>query len=378
MKYLLITLILSFTFYGISRHFNSDNDLLLDEVSDMECSLYYEFGDSIIDLYNLKTVNHKKEDIQLFKECGNHKYRFMGDRYGITLKRDSILNDIFCTYTFIDPSKVKVKDPDFEVNYYDLPHELLVGGKEIRPYNFSHPSGIILIYEFPDSLHYHIYRMKYNGELTGHLRIRHSDVKMIQPNSAYFSRYLFPVDYRENYLVLSGNHFSDETKKTVVVNLIDMTSKEYDFNISAVIWDDFENGIKGFIIAPEKREYSEKSILKMLWLSDSTYLDLEIPYASEKCQTLLWGSQLFVANYHPISTGSSLHCFDIYTKKKLWEADVLQLNVDHSKYYNKVTISKYRDRIIMEGNEAYGNYLQIFEMHSGKRLAEFGDVVTKK
>jgi hypothetical protein len=29
----------------------------------------------------------------------------------------------------------------------------------------------------------------------------------------------------------------------------------------------------------------------------------------------------------------------------------------------------------MEGNEAYGKYLQIFDYKSGKRLAEFGDII---
>jgi hypothetical protein len=250
---------------------------------------------------------------------------------------------------------------------------MMKNGKEIQPFTLSHPLGIILIYEFPDSLYYHIYRMKYNGELTGHLRIMHTKIKDELTESGKMSisyeRYLYPYDYRENYLVLSGSWSSNEIRKTVVVNLVDMKMMEYDFALSSVIWDDFDGSAKGFILAPESREYSEKSTLKMFWKADSSYIELEIPYASEKCQTILWGSKLVVANYHPISTGSSLHCFDIYSKKILWTADVLQMNVDHSKYFNKVTISKYNDRIIMEGNEAYGNYLQIFEMHSVKRVA---------
>jgi hypothetical protein len=220
--------------------------------------------------------------------------------------------------------------------------------------------------------------MKYNGEMTGHLRIKHTEVKEEKKNEFHYDRYLYPFDYRENYLVFSGSGHSIENQKTMVVNLESMECKEYDFNLSAVIWDDFEREIKGYLLMPEGNEYGEKTTIKMFWKTDSSYTELEIPYASETCKTILWGNQLIVANYHRISTGSSLHCFDTYTKKKLWTADVLQMMVDHSKYYNKVTLSKYQNKIIMEGNEAYGNYLQIFEMSTGKRFAEFGDVVTKK
>lgn len=379
MKYLLLLIISSLTFYGISNHSSSTkNDYLLDRIEETECSRFYEFGDTVYDLFSLKPVNFKKEDIQLFKECSYYKNRFEGDRFGFHLTKDSVLKDRYCTYTFTNPSTVKVKDPDYEVNYYDLPHEMFDDGKEIQPYTLSHPSGIILIYEFPDSLFYHIYKMKYNGEIIGHLRVKHTSKDKTSGSEIHYSRYLYPYDYREDYLVFSGSGHWNEYEKTVVVNLNEMTLKEHDFDLSAVIWDDFDREIRGYLLMPEGNEYGEKTTIKMFWKRDSSYTELEIPYASETCKTILWGNQLIVANYNSISTGSSLQCFDTYTKKKLWKADVLQMMVDHSKYYNKVTLSKYHNFILMEGNEAYGNYLQIFEMNTGKRIAELGDVVTKK
>src|SRR5690606_32229672 len=97
-----------------------------------------------------------------------------------------------------------------------------------------------------------------------------------------------------------------------------------------------------------------------------------IDYADQACEFLLKGDLLYIANYHPIATGSSLHCFDLKTEKMKWTADVLQVNASHSEYYNKVTLSMYKDRLLMQGDEAYGSYLQIFDAESGKRLKQFG------
>jgi hypothetical protein len=56
-----------------------------------------------------------------------------------------------------------------------------------------------------------------------------------------------------------------------------------------------------------------------------------------------------------------------------WTADVKQINASHSEYANKVTLSMYKNKIVMEGNESYGNYVQLFDAETGKRLATFGD-----
>jgi outer membrane protein assembly factor BamB len=80
------------------------------------------------------------------------------------------------------------------------------------------------------------------------------------------------------------------------------------------------------------------------------------------------GETLYVSFYHGIATGSSLYAFTRSTGKLLWQADVKQLNVSHSEYYNTVLLSNWKNYIILEGIEAEGHYVQIFNKDTGERL----------
>ncbi len=106
---------------------------------------------------------------------------------------------------------------------------------------------------------------------------------------------------------------------------------------------------------------------------DSTKYEFEIKNGNPACDLILKNNLLYIANYHPIATGSSLHCFDLNSRKMKWTADVKQIMASHSQYSNKVILSMYKNKIIMEGDEAYGDYVQIFDAETGKRLAVFGD-----
>ena len=105
---------------------------------------------------------------------------------------------------------------------------------------------------------------------------------------------------------------------------------------------------------------------------NGTTHDFKLPYGEPSCNFLLKDSLLYIANYHPIATGSALHCFDIKAGKLKWTADVLQINASHSEYSNEVTLSLYKDKLLMEGDETNGDYLQIFDCQTGKRITWFG------
>jgi hypothetical protein len=48
------------------------------------------------------------------------------------------------------------------------------------------------------------------------------------------------------------------------------------------------------------------------------------------------------------------------------------LLVSHSKYFNNVYLKKYKDKVIMLGNEAYGDYIQVFLIEDGRKI--FSDI----
>jgi len=158
--------------------------------------------------------------------------------------------------------------------------------------------------------------------------------------------------------------FADKFK-THVLSMDDFTLTEFDKTANGLILDEKEENLVGFVT-------QEEDHFTILMTDNKTY-EFDIKYGSPACEFILKDNLLYIANYHPISTGSGLCCFDLNTSIMKWKADVKQVMASHSEYSNKVTLSMYKNKIIMEGNESYGDYVQIFEAETGKRLAAFGD-----
>ncbi|HMT12234.1 MAG TPA: hypothetical protein PKA39_11510, partial [Ignavibacteria bacterium] len=108
----------------------------------------------------------------------------------------------------------------------------------------------------------------------------------------------------------------------------------------------------------------------ILWKYNYNY---NVVYASS-VTALIHGDKLILALYHSISTGSDLLALDINTGKILWHANVDQVNASHSEYYNTVNLYAYKDKVLMEGIESYGKYLQVFDIKTGSTL--YSDLYT--
>jgi len=85
--------------------------------------------------------------------------------------------------------------------------------------------------------------------------------------------------------------------------------------------------------------------------------------------TLVVGDVLYIALFHRISTGAQLIAVNLATGALVWRADVVQMNVAHSQYWNDVSLEREGDRIVMHGYEASGCYTQTFALATGKRLS---------
>jgi hypothetical protein len=89
----------------------------------------------------------------------------------------------------------------------------------------------------------------------------------------------------------------------------------------------------------------------------------------DSATTLVAGDLLVVALFHRIATGASLIALDLHTGERRWTADVVQMRVGHSKYFNDVSLERRGDAIVMRGFEAFGCYEQRFELGTGRRLS---------
>jgi hypothetical protein len=165
---------------------------------------------------------------------------------------------------------------------------------------------------------------------------------------------------------------------TRILDLNTFEITEYDKIAHGIILDEKEEKLMGFVTSKKDYKAEKQPVNFEITMIDGKKFEFSIEYGDEACDFLMKDSLLYFANYHPISTGSSLHCFDMKTAKMKWTADVLQVNASHSEYWNKVTLSLYKNKLIIQGDEAYGSYLQIFDSETGKKLAHFGNVFEVK
>jgi hypothetical protein len=88
----------------------------------------------------------------------------------------------------------------------------------------------------------------------------------------------------------------------------------------------------------------------------------------ENVKSILLNDSLYIAIYSSVATGSSLICLNASSDKNIWNGEVKGLNISHDLYKNEVFIHKMGDRIIVAGEEAGGNLLQVIDYKTGKNL----------
>jgi hypothetical protein len=140
--------------------------------------------------------------------------------------------------------------------------------------------------------------------------------------------------------------------------------------------------IKDILWNAEQRYYAwvglvREPSLRIVVAMPGTILQLPLPkeYTSgdddfERKRIVAWHDyatrNFWIAVYHPFSTGAELYKYD--GEGNCQRLDVAQPNVSHSEYYNQVYLSQYKNRIILEGDESYSRYVQLFDASSSKRL----------
>ena len=168
------------------------------------------------------------------------------------------------------------------------------------------------------------------------------------------------VDSKKNLdIVWNVNKELDKNNDFLAIDTVIITdekSEKYELNISDKIID---NSIISYVI--QSKKFNTKEIM---W-EYSPKLALSL---GESMKYIVQENKLIIAVYCPIATGSDLICVDIYSGQEIWRADVKQLSIGHSKYSNNVFIKLIDNKIILAGNEAGGNYIQVIDAHTGKSL----------
>ncbi len=330
-----------------------------------ECSDLYLFDGSYISLEEnilIKMTETPKTD---FTKCSKFAHRFENP-ISDTVEANGFM---YCLENNKDKKKYKMhiyKDGKL-TKTVDLPVENPL--PEVHEYYIHllpYKNDVIMFMEDMYTTHYFVCKYNSDGDLLLRKDIEHTYITHPNSNENHYNRYLYYFGLTSNQMIFTSHIAFADKFKTILLSMDDFAITEYDKTAHGVILDENEEKLIGFVNEDEGHF--------TVYMTDNSKYEFDIKYGNPGCDFILKDSLLYIANYHPIATGSSLHCFDFKTKKMKWTADVLQVNASHSEYWNKVTLSIYKSKIIMQGDEASGSYLQIFDAESGKRLAHFGNV----
>jgi hypothetical protein len=329
-------------------------------LADDSCN-FYSFDSVWINLETLEASHSARCIGRNFKTDGKYAYRFHradeGDSVWLQRTLFKITNDRMLEITQGTVSqKIKLLS-QIPKSPHDHPWFLLKALSD----------EVVLLTDDDDSL-FTISGYNSNGNLLFKTTANRMKITHPQKNEDYYHNYLNYYGTTKREMVFTTGPFSEE-KGTEILNLHTGEKAKYDFQLSGYFSDSNNDSIAGLI-------EDKDSLMVIHTLDYGNIFTLKKLDWRNECECILFGDLLFYSVYSDISPGASLECFNLKTGKKQWTADVLQVYVPcSSQYSNQVCLSLYKNKIIMEGDEAEGNYVQVFDLNSGKRLAEFGAVV---
>ena len=161
-------------------------------------------------------------------------------------------------------------------------------------------------------------------------------------------------------------------EETVILDLATGLEKKLNFSLGGIIVDARDNTLRGTLKMDDKKKNIVVDLFNLPALSEvintTRHFTIENDGYGDAAKTILTDSLLIIAHYHNIATGCSVKAYDCRTGEIKWKGDVKQIMTAHSIYYNIVHLTLYKNKLILEGNEAHGSYLQVLDLNTGKNL----------
>jgi hypothetical protein len=223
---------------------------------------------------------------------------------------------------------------------------------------FSVPDGIIHVLRLTEKEGYHVKKYDADGNLLNEWKIPHTLFKKITDGFESVP-YLYYLGHTNRELIFSSLY--DKPDTTVILNLTNGKIRTMNYPASGFISNANNDSIAGVVYYDDSAKKFRVEINNRTWQTDN-------PEDNNSTRAVLKDSVLVLAEYPNISSGCDVNAYNAYTGKLLWKGDVIQMNIGHSEYYNTVYLTLFRDKLILEGIEAGGTYLQVLDFKTGKRL----------
>jgi hypothetical protein len=232
----------------------------------------------------------------------------------------------------------------------------LVSGNSVL---FSIPTGVICAIRLAEERGYRIIKYDENGKILNTWKIAHTLYKK-DGNMIESIPYLYFFGHTNSEMIFTGVSYS-KPMETLILNLNDGSQKKSTCLSAGMIFNPADGNLAGLV------QYNRDAKIFIVEIGSEKW---EIPNESyqDAAKTVLADSILVIAQYCNIATGCSVNAYHANTGKLLWAGDVKQMMVGHSKYFNVVHLTLFQNKLILEGNEAYGDYVQVLDLKTGKNL----------
>jgi hypothetical protein len=225
-----------------------------------------------------------------------------------------------------------------------IPNQSSFDNRNYSSVIFSVPDGIIHVLCLSNGYH----ARKYDEEGT----LLHEWVLKDNPFLNYFTA-------TNNEILFSGIYSDNST--TIEMNTVNGLQKRTNVATAGIITDEATDTLAGTIYVTKDQKHVMVDVKNKKWQIDSSYFE-------DGFETVLKDSILIIAQYPMISCGCSVNAYNVNTGNVIWMGDLKQISVAQSKYLNKVYVTLFHGRVIVEGIESAGTYLQVLDFKTGKRL----------
>jgi hypothetical protein len=175
----------------------------------------------------------------------------------------------------------------------------------------------------------------------------------------------FSFQQRSEHFLLFTSRLSERSRRSVVLDADGQPAAELAAEVAAIV-ESPDGGLDGLLAIDRERH-------ELLFFERAGRLRWRSPRDeriwTDSATVARDGDRLYVALFHRNATGSMLIAVDARSGARLWTADVEQLMVSHSKYFNDVVVERRGAELILRGTESGGCYLQRFDAATGRRLS---------
>jgi hypothetical protein len=311
----------------------------------------YPFDSKYFNLKTLQYENSTEENAESFKSLSKYAIRYKSLVIDKIAYKGMLFQTLEDNGLLLKNLTTKAVTP-LPNNEKDVPRQGL-------SYLLQVTEGIVHVKPLKAENGFMVYKYNETGIQKFGIQIKHSE--FVQKGKlAYHLPYLGYKLHTANTIVFSS--YVSRIPKTVTLSTLDGSISNFEFSSIGVIRDEANDmDIHGFVQLDK-----EKSLLNITYISDNFSIEHPSFANITHAETLVKDNTLVITVYNGRAPNAQLLAIDLKTQKIIWEADVPKFGGKEStSYFNAVWLGQYDNKLILEGYEPKGKYLQIFDIRTG-------------